>query len=114
LGLNDRRAAPPPPPRGAAPPHPAGWGKPPQSPACNAGAQLQCHGSDVSVGTDTPLLAPVTDISKPVRHRTEYGDNQIFVKIPSRFCLIWWGVIPPVEANGSNGVDWQVLTTAKS
>ena len=67
----------------------------------------------MSVDTDTPVLGAGNETSWTCpRRRIEYGGNQIFVKISSRFCLLWW-VIPPVRGNGSNDVDWQVLTTAK-
>ena len=54
----------------------------------------------MSVDTDTPVLGAGNETSWTCpRRRIEYGGNQIFVKISSRFCLLWW-VIPPVRGNG--------------
>ena len=100
LGRNDRRAADPrlhggdgPPSRGGA------GGETAASPAarCPPGLGFECHGNDVSEGTDTPLLGAGNETSWTCpRRRTEYGGNQIFVRISSRFCLLW-RVIPPVR-----------------
>jgi hypothetical protein len=103
LGRNDRRAADPRLQGGDGPPSRGGaGGKTAASPAarCPAGLSFECHGSDVSVDTDTPVLGAGNETSWTCpRRRIEYGGNQIFVKISSRFCLLWW-VIPPVRGNG--------------
>jgi len=62
------------------------WGETAASPAarCPAGLSFECHGSDVSVDTDTPVLGAGNETSWTCpRRRIEYGGNQIFVKISS-------------------------------